>query len=223
MKPPNFAASPVRKTKEGCPIAILAIDTCLSACSVAVANGDLCHAVQVDIGVGHAERLAPMVLEVLAAAALSPPDVRRLAVTVGPGSFMGVRVGISFAKGFGFAHAPDFVPMTSLAALWLSADAADGYAVLDARRGEVYVQGFGAYALAPSVLPLASAATLPGMTGPAPLIGGGAGLLGRQPDWPDLVPDIRRIAAAAQDAPTGPLVPLYLRAPDAKPAAKRLA
>ena len=80
---------------------ILAFDTCLQACSVAVLKPgeDECVHVTDTIGRGHAEVLLPMIQGVLEQADLTFSDIGQLAVTLGPGAFTGVRVGISTARG----------------------------------------------------------------------------------------------------------------------------
>ena len=83
---------------------ILALDTCLSACSTALLRDDVVLARRVEVMArGHQERLAGLVAETLAEAGLAFSDLNRIAVTVGPGSFTGLRVGLAFAKGLGSA------------------------------------------------------------------------------------------------------------------------
>ena len=83
---------------------ILALDTCLSACSTALLRDDVVLARRVEVMArGHQERLAGLVAETLAEAGLAFRDLNRIAVTVGPGSFTGLRVGLAFAKGLGSA------------------------------------------------------------------------------------------------------------------------
>ncbi|WOI54825.1 tRNA (adenosine(37)-N6)-threonylcarbamoyltransferase complex dimerization subunit type 1 TsaB [Parvularcula sp. LCG005] len=198
----------------------LAIDTCLPACSAALAFDDgSVLARSEEIGVGHAEHLGGLVADLLREAGVQPSQIRRLASTVGPGSFMGVRVGLSFAKGFAFAHGADTVAFTTMEALWLSLPGeTHGYAVLDARRGQVYLQGFGDCAHAPSVLDIEMARDL--ATGGA-MIGSGASLLGRKAGSDVILPDIGQLAHAAQTRSPSALVPVYLRAPVATPTPRR--
>ena len=90
---------------------ILGLDTCLSSCSVAVLDGErvLASAREV-MARGHQERLAPMAQAVMAEAGLAFDRLDRIAVTVGPGSFTGLRVGIAFAKGLALALEQHFRP-----------------------------------------------------------------------------------------------------------------
>ena len=204
---------------------VLCLDTCLSACSVAVLDGDrvLAHASEV-MARGHQERLAPMAEAVMAKAQLPFSALDRIGATVGPGSFTGLRVGVAFAKGLASALG---VPAVGIGALEALAAEARGlvFAAIDARREQVYLQGFdeGAALMAPDVLPVGVAAARladvrQGRS--VTLIGSGAPLLA------DAAPGARVILAGGCDARTvarlaaarapGPLLPLYLRAPDAR-------
>src|SRR3954449_1964487 len=80
---------------------LLAIDTTLEACSVGVSAADARPPVTISevIGRGHAERLIGMVQSALNEAGLTVADLERIAVTIGPGSFTGVRVGIAAVRG----------------------------------------------------------------------------------------------------------------------------
>lgn len=78
----------------------LAIDTSEQACSVALAcEGTVIDRASEIIGRGHAERLLPLIEERLAAAGRSYKDLERIAVTTGPGTFTGLRIGLSVARG----------------------------------------------------------------------------------------------------------------------------
>ena len=83
---------------------VLALDTCLASCSVAVRDGErvLAYACEV-MARGHQERLAPMAEAMMAEAGLPFSAIERIGVTVGPGSFTGLRVGVAFAKGLASA------------------------------------------------------------------------------------------------------------------------
>ncbi len=123
---------------------ILAVDTALGACSVAVLDGRSILANRFELMErGHAERLAPMVRETMQEAVLAFDGLDRLAVTIGPGTFTGQRVGYAFMRGLRLALQRPLVGITTLAAMARAAMAqtgALGAAVLhDARRGEVYV------------------------------------------------------------------------------------
>ena len=205
---------------------ILAVDTCLAACSVAILDGDRVLGSRSEpMTRGHQERIAVLAREVAAEAGIKFADLTRIAVTVGPGSFTGLRVGLSFAKGLALALSIPCVGINSLEALAASADASGFVAgVLDAKMGQVYLQVFdsGKALMAPDALEVSVAiARLAELHsgGPATLIGSGAPLVAEVlPDATVLTPafaDPIAIArlAAARPAPTHSPRPLYLRAP----------
>jgi len=213
---------------------VLAIDTALAACGVAVTEGARPLACRVaPMERGHQEALAPLVAEVMAEAGLGFDRLDRLAVTVGPGSFTGLRVGLAFAKGLALALD---LPCAGIGALEGLAAGGEGFAaaVIDARREHIYLQCFaGAEPLmAPDILPAAEAAARLAELytgGEARLVGPGAALLeGVLPgarleprDWCDPVA-VARLAAARPVSRAAPR-PLYLRAPDARTIEERLA
>jgi len=206
---------------------ILALDTCVDACSVAVwADGRALAAISEPMQRGHQERLAPMVVEALAAAGLNPSQIDRIAVTTGPGSFTGLRVGLAFAKGLALALDRPCVGIGALEALALSAG--DGFvaACLDARRGRVYLQVFidGRAVMAPDVLDTEVAAARIAELwtgGPARLVGSGAPLIAQVLPGASVealaTPNAGVLARLAATREAGPAPrPLYLRAPDAR-------
>ena len=151
-----------------------------------------------------------MVAELFAAAGRSPADLARIACTVGPGSFMGARVGISLAKGLALPRGVPCVPMTTTEAIALERPR-PLTVLIDARRGQAYAQVFGQGATGLVILPHAEAAALPG-----PHVGVGVEAVTGEAA-PDAFPDPGAMARHAAGAPPGRLSPLYLRAPDAKP------
>jgi len=204
----------------------LGIDTCLNACGVAVVDDArvLARASEPMVR-GHQERLAPLAQETLAAAGLKFSDLERIGVTVGPGSFTGLRVGLAFAKGLAAALGLPAAGVGVLEAL--AAAAPDGLAVaaVDARREQVYLQAFrdGASLFDPRACGLEDAARLVAalLDGePATLIGSGGPLLAAGLPTARLVPaegaDPAIVARLAAARPAAPLAPLYLRAPDAR-------
>lgn len=201
---------------------VLAFDTSLAACSVAVLDGNKVLARKVEpMARGHQERLAPLVSETMIEAGLAFDRLQRVGVTVGPGSFTGLRVGLAFAKGLSAALS---IPAVAVGTLEALAQPFSGrtLAVLDAKRGQVYLQGFadGRAVTAPDVLPIETAAARVAEIDPQVMIGSGAPLLAQTaaharievPEFADPVA-VARIAAAK--SPTPPR-PLYLRAPDAR-------
>ncbi len=210
-------------------VIVLAIDTCLDACQAALwSDGAVLVALSEPMRRGHQERLAPMIAATMAAAGRAFDTLDRVAVTVGPGSFTGLRVGLAFAKGLGLALDRPVVGVGVLEALAAGAAEPFAAAVIDARRDQLYLQAFadGQALMAPDVLPLATAvARLVELVGGAPalLVGPGAGALA------GVLPQARVDARAAPDPaaiaviaarvtpPFPPPRPLYLRAPDARP------
>jgi len=201
---------------------VLAIDTCLFACSVAVVDGERVLARRVEpMSRGHQERLAPLVQEAMLEAGLGFDRLERIGVTVGPGSFTGLRVGLAFAKGLAAALAIPAVGVGSLEAL-AEPERGNVVAVLDAKRGQVYLQAFcdGVPVSAPDVLPIETAAARVAEFAPDILIGTGAALLADVRPGVRVTPaDVTDPVAVARLAAARPMVPprpLYLRAPDAK-------
>src|SRR5438105_4638346 len=96
---------------------VLAIDTALDACSVAVLDTQraaITASETREMVRGHAEALMPMIARVMDRAATEFADLDRIAVTVGPGSFTGLRVGIAAARGIALAAAKPAVGLTTL-------------------------------------------------------------------------------------------------------------
>lgn len=202
---------------------ILAIDTALGLCSAAVVQGGRVLAARSEAMLqGHQERLAPLVAEVMAQSKLGFDVLQRIGVTVGPGSFTGLRVGLSFAKGLGFAQDVPVLGLDSLEAIAASAPRqGSGLVLVDARRGQVYARRFaGDRATGPS-----EAVTLEALAaGPAPDWVAGPGVALAREIWPTSQVDDRpacdpvalaRLTAEAEPE-SRPPVPVYLRAPDAK-------
>ena len=224
---------------------VLAFDTCLGAVSVAVrwqsAAGEwLLREHFEPRTAGHAERLMPMISEVMDEAGLAFTDLHRVAVTLGPGTFTGVRVGVAAARGLALASALPVVAATSLAVMAHGAEAllAAPYpetlgVAVDARRGMVYFQLFGSARETvgdPQLLAPQEVASLVGMrpvivVGPAAqtvadaIVAGGGQAQAR---LPDLAPHARSLALLAEGLiPPTSLRPLYLRPPDVKPQADK--
>jgi len=211
---------------------ILAVDTTFGACSAAVLQGDCVLAKRFEVMArGHAEALAPMVEAVMHAAALSFDRLDRLAVTTGPGSFTGQRVGLAFMRGLRVALKVPLIGITSLAAMAEQARAQFGLdvaaAVHDAKRGEVYVETTAGQAAA--LMSVAQAEVLLAPLESLALAGTGAVLVAAACPLALILPivaaDAVWVGRLAAEAPVaGVPRPLYLRAPDAKlPSAAKLA
>ncbi|HEY2481371.1 MAG TPA: tRNA (adenosine(37)-N6)-threonylcarbamoyltransferase complex dimerization subunit type 1 TsaB [Caulobacteraceae bacterium] len=204
---------------------LLVIDTGLAVCQAAVFDGERpLSALSEAMTRGHQERLAPMVREVMEAAEVAFTEFDRVVVTVGPGSFTGVRVGLAFAKGLALALETPCVGVGTLAALAASLGGAERRAaVIDAGRGSVYLQLFDGAAelLAPDILPLETAAARLAELAPVDsLVGPQASRLIQALPAAEAVdlaaPAAAAIARLAKDAPLVPPRPLYLRPPDAR-------
>src|ERR1700742_342282 len=141
---------------------VLALDTALGACSAAVLrDGEVLAAMSEPMLRGHQERLAPLVEETVKTAGLPFAAIDRVGVTVGPGSFTGLRVGLAFAKGLGLALGKPCVGVGVVEGLAASDPGPClTMAVIDAKRGQVYLQAFesGVAVMAPDALPLDTAA-----------------------------------------------------------------
>ena len=121
---------------------ILALETATIAGSVAVVddNKGLIGEVRVDVKVAHSERLMPSVEWLLNASGLSINDIDIFAVSIGPGSFTGLRIGLSTAKGLAFSTDKPLVPVKTLDAFARTLVYCS-YTIcpmLDARKNEVY-------------------------------------------------------------------------------------
>ncbi len=203
----------------------LALDTALGACSAAVVERDRVLATRAEpMTRGHQERLAPLVQAVMHDAGVGFPDLRRVGVTVGPGSFTGLRVGLAFARTMALALGRPCVGVSSLEAL-AAGTVGEALAVISAPQDRLYAQRFRDGApLGPPALVAPEAADLAGVLR---LVGPGAARLaerapGAEIDpraWPD--PAALARLCAARPEPEGPPAPLYMRAPDARTLAER--
>jgi tRNA threonylcarbamoyladenosine biosynthesis protein TsaB len=216
---------------------VLAIDTALAACSAAVL--DTRHVAVVasetlPMERGHAEAIMSLIARVMDQAGAEFANIDRIAVTTGPGSFTGLRVGISAARGIALAAGKPAVGLSTLAGFAAphiaENDSSAVVTVIDARHEHVYMQVFGAGGksiVPPRIAPLKEAVRA-AMASPARIVGSGAELVAAQ--WPANEPPpvlveqlsapdigwIARLGAAAAEG-HGPPKPLYLRAPDAQP------
>jgi tRNA threonylcarbamoyladenosine biosynthesis protein TsaB len=215
---------------------ILAIDTALDACSAGVLDTDAGRLIALEsqpMKRGHAEALMPLIAHVIKQAGIAFASFDRIAVTTGPGSFTGLRVGLSAARGIALAADKPVVGLTTLtayAAPVVSENAEQPViSAIDARHDQVYFQvvsGDGSSLIRPRVAPIEEALRASRFGAPH-LVGNAAGILADR--WPtdalppfrvdaQPAPDIAWVAwlGAAVNPDTAPARPYYLRAPDAK-------
>jgi tRNA threonylcarbamoyladenosine biosynthesis protein TsaB len=216
---------------------ILAIDTALDACAAAVLDTGTSQMIgreSLAMKRGHAEALMPLIARVIREAGIAFAALDRIAVTTGPGSFTGLRVGLSAARGIGLAADKPVVGLSTLtayAAPVVGQNAAQPViSAIDARHDHVYFQmvsGDGGSLIRPRIAPLEEA--LGAIRFGAPhLVGNAARILADR--WPvdalppfkvdpQPAPDIAWLAwlGAAVSPDSAPARPYYLRAPDAKP------
>jgi len=125
---------------------ILGIDTSGNDCSVSVwREGQRLASLAQTIGQGHAAVLPPMVDDVLSKTGIISSDLSVVLVTVGPGSFTGIRVGLAFAKGFAKPLSAQLYGLTSFEMIYggvTPSDAQEILIALDTKRGDYYTQWF---------------------------------------------------------------------------------
>ena len=216
---------------------VLAIDTALDACAAGIMDTDegrLIAQETLPMKRGHAETLMPLIARVIESAGIGFKALDRIAATTGPGSFTGLRVGLSAARGIALAADKPVVGVTTLAAFAAPVIGEDRkppvISAIDARHDQVYFQamsGDGAALIQPRVAPVAEALAASRFGAPH-LVGNAARLLADR--WPahapppvavdqQAAPDIVWVAwlGAAVSPDAAPPRPYYLRAPDARP------
>ena len=216
---------------------ILAIDTALDACAAGVLDsvaGRLIAQESQPMKRGHAEALMPLIARVIEQSGIAFAALDRIAVTTGPGSFTGLRVGLSAARGIALAANKPVVGLTTLtayAAPLVSENCEHPIiSAIDARHDHVYLQavsGNGSSLIRPRVASIEEALGAAQFGAPH-LVGNAARILADR--WPaqepppftvdpQPAPDIAWVAwlGAAVSPNTAPARPFYLRAPDAKP------
>ncbi|MFN3943668.1 MAG: tRNA (adenosine(37)-N6)-threonylcarbamoyltransferase complex dimerization subunit type 1 TsaB [Allosphingosinicella sp.] len=198
---------------------ILVLDSATAACSAALigADGGLLDERHEIVGRGHAERLLPMVADLLGGRV---PDA--ILVDCGPGSFTGVRVGLAAAQGLALGWGVPVAGYSSMAAVAAARGApAPMVVALEGGHGELFVQSYGGEPLAPldalrSLGPEQAAAALP--EGPA--VGSGAEALAEARgggDWHFALPRAADARLLPHELRALPVRPIYGRPPDARP------
>jgi tRNA threonylcarbamoyladenosine biosynthesis protein TsaB len=216
---------------------VLAIDTALDACAAAVLDTDSTKIIAQESQAmkrGHAEALMPLIARVMKASDVAFASLDRIAVTKGPGSFTGLRVGLSAARGIALAAGKPVVGLTTLtayAAPFVGENSQHPIiSAIDARHDHVYFQvvsGDGGSLVKAKVAPISEALEA-SRFGTPHLVGNAAKILADR--WPSdapppfkvdplPAPDIGWVAwlGAAVSPENSPARPYYLRAPDAKP------
>lgn len=122
---------------------ILALDTAMNGCGTCVYKNGESFSRSAAMPRGQAERLMPMMQEVMGEAGLDFKDLDAIVTTVGPGAFTGLRIGLSAAKALGLALEIPVFGITTLQALALQAQRAGRLAVLvETKRDDFYIQIF---------------------------------------------------------------------------------
>ncbi len=204
---------------------ILAFDTTAAACSVALwRDGKVLKAEHAIMKQGQAEALMPMIERVLGECGAGYTMLDRMAVTVGPGSFTGVRVGIAAARALGLAAAKPVVGLKTTEVLAAAAmeDNTRVLAAVDTKRGDLYVQMFEDRQPIGDVSVVALKA-LPHWAGPEPtiVVGDGAAIAVRAigpsatQSTAGPLPDTAVLAklAASREPRAQELLPIYARSP----------
>lgn len=201
----------------------LVIDTSLNACGLGLFDDETCL-FQITEGMtrGQQERLPVMALEAFQTTGIKPKALDIVGVTLGPGSFTGVRVGLSFAKGLAAGAGVPLKGVGTLEALGHHAELRDKsrLAVVNGGRGQIYVQRFpGELAVTldvnmpEAIIEYASANPVDILTGPA-----AAALAGYWPDaseFPQTWPALDALSRLIVDVGHDDLTPLYMREADA--------
>lgn len=212
-------------------VKVLGIDCAGSSCSAAILVDLRCVAARFEaMGRGQAEALLPMIADVLDAAKLDVTELDRIAVTVGPGSFTGLRTGLATARGLALARGLPIVGVTSFEA---AADAVTASSTnlplvvaLESKRQELFLQLFQAGVAQEAALVPPSAWVAFAPCGRFRLTGDGAkrfaaSVIGVDGDTVEEPTHSAAVSAARlaittwkPDAPFPPPRPFYLRAPD---------
>lgn len=214
-------------------LALETSDRLCAACLYDVATREVLATKTLDIGRGHAELLMGVIDDVLARAEVKFGQLTSIAACIGPGSFTGIRVGVSAVIGFSIALNIPKIGITSLQALATQAAQAAGskdiLVLIEAHRGDVYAQRFSAKGEALTVAAQISVADLIEHTDFSAVTLCGSGVAALQAFSPATVinalseityPSVEAVALAASNpAFQLPVKPLYLRRPDAKPQA----
>jgi tRNA threonylcarbamoyladenosine biosynthesis protein TsaB len=218
---------------------VLGLDTATKACSAAVwKQGAVLARECVPMERGHTEALIPMVERVLGAAALAFRDLDLIAVTVGPGAFTGLRVGLAAARGIALAADIPCIGVTTLEAIAAAVprqeqDERIVLVVLETKRGDFYAQAFSPEGIGLAAPRVVDATALPDLVQVREAVVAGdaaaaviaelraAGVvaeLATVAEFADagVVADIAARRFLAKEGPLQPPSPLYVRRPEAQ-------
>jgi tRNA threonylcarbamoyladenosine biosynthesis protein TsaB len=229
--PPDAFALQAQKVRQR--IMILAFDTTVAAVSVALwRDGAILAHRQEVMDQGQAEALMPLVETIMKEAHAAYGELSRIAVTVGPGSFTGVRVGLAAARGLGLAAGKSVIGVltTEVLAAAVTAEERGGactgiLAAIDTKRGDLYVQLFDSHGRAAGLPCVVAPTDLAAWAGANPLVVvgdaaaiavsaiGASARLSVAPALPDMGV-LAKLAAGRAPQDGGPM-PVYVRAPDA--------
>jgi tRNA threonylcarbamoyladenosine biosynthesis protein TsaB len=202
------------------PLTILAIDCSTSACSAALRRGDALLAVKRVIGRGQAEAMVPLIGDVLKESGLDWPEIQLIGITVGPGSFTGLRIGLAAARALALARSIPIAGVTTadlLAAMVPPELYRDRRLLIaiDSKRDDLFV------AVEGEIRALLPEAALAWQSGPLLVAGDAAekfrGLrddIEILPLLPDAEPLAELAARRYREGTALPAQPLYLRPPD---------
>ena len=213
---------------------ILALDTSAGACSVACLQGENVVTENYEcFARGHAEAVVPMVASVMTNSGLHYDQLDGIAVTIGPGTFTGIRIGLAAARGLALASSKPMVGVTTFEAIahGVQPNTRSVLVVLDARRGQLYAQLFDFMLMPvgpPSVLPVQN---IPSLKPPGQYVVAGTGVALARPylldstvSEGDVIFDtgsglpraavVARIARIRKPQLPTTIRPIYLRAPD---------
>ncbi|MGR3343482.1 MAG: tRNA (adenosine(37)-N6)-threonylcarbamoyltransferase complex dimerization subunit type 1 TsaB [Paracoccaceae bacterium] len=202
---------------------VLAFDTSAAHCAAALLSGDKVLAERVEEMVkGQAERLFPMLEELLSGASVTWPDLTRIGVGVGPGNFTGIRISVASARGLALSLAIPAIGVSTFEALGLGLPR-PVVASVDARGGRFYLQTFAKSGAWDPVIAGADAMPADMFSENQCIVGFDSeeiaariGAIPCQPQNPVAVA-IAMIAATRDAAKAARPAPLYVRAPDAAP------
>lgn len=183
---------------------ILGFDTSAAHCAAVLLCGDSVLATRVEeMSRGQAERLFPLLEELLAEAGHTWKDIDRIGVGVGPGNFTGIRISVAAARGLALSLG---IPAVGISSLEVQYSGDPVMATVPAPRDQVYAQPFGATQQDPELVPATEAAEKARALGIP---------LAQMPPSAELAERVARLAAKARtiEAPA----PLYVRAADAAP------